>query len=125
MTSMPTRLQRAPMDEQLVAHRGGWRILRRTNGVLFSVVPCDDEVPNMASDVDGRYRGTDLEIHQLGPEEGDHYTVFSLWDTYEPTLLAWIEPLPHQGHGSHYMLRMYEDGGQFARVGAGPTTRDA
>jgi predicted alpha-1,2-mannosidase len=39
--------------------------------------------PNLFSDVDGRYRGTDLEVH--GPAEGDYYTVFSLWDTFRAT----------------------------------------
>ena len=39
--------------------------------------------PNLFSDVDGRYRGTDLEIHRA--LNRDHYTVFSLWDTYRAT----------------------------------------
>jgi hypothetical protein len=36
--------------------------------------------PNLYNDVDGRYRGHDLEVH----EDPGHnvYTVFSLWDTY-------------------------------------------
>lgn len=41
--------------------------------------------PNIFSDVDGRYRGRDNAIHQLSGSEGDHYTVFSLWDTYRAT----------------------------------------
>ena len=36
--------------------------------------------PNLYQDVDGRYRGMDLEIHRS--EGFDYYTVFSLWDTY-------------------------------------------
>ena len=36
--------------------------------------------PNLYQDVDGRYRGMDLEIHQN--TNFDYYTVFSLWDTY-------------------------------------------
>ncbi|PKA83212.1 putative alpha-1,2-mannosidase [Ulvibacter sp. MAR_2010_11] len=36
--------------------------------------------PNLYQDVDGRYRGMDLEIHQT--TNFDYYTVFSLWDTY-------------------------------------------
>lgn len=36
--------------------------------------------PNLYQDVDGRYRGMDLEIHQTS--DFDNYTVFSLWDTY-------------------------------------------
>jgi len=36
--------------------------------------------PNLYQDVDGRYRGMDLDIHQT--TAFDYYTVFSLWDTY-------------------------------------------
>jgi len=36
--------------------------------------------PNLYQDVDGRYRGMDLEIHQT--QDFNYYTVFSLWDTY-------------------------------------------
>ncbi|MCT4628976.1 GH92 family glycosyl hydrolase [Winogradskyella sp.] len=35
--------------------------------------------PNRYQDVDGRYRGMDLEIHHT---DFNYYTVFSLWDTY-------------------------------------------
>src|SRR5699024_7208532 len=37
-------------------------------------------VPNIWSDVDGRYRGMDDAIHR--DTLHTHYTVFSLWDTY-------------------------------------------
>ncbi|MBG7613050.1 GH92 family glycosyl hydrolase [Polaribacter sp. BAL334] len=36
--------------------------------------------PNVYQDVDGRYRGMDLEIHKT--TDFEYYTVFSLWDTY-------------------------------------------
>jgi predicted alpha-1,2-mannosidase len=36
--------------------------------------------PNIYQDVDGRYRGMDMAIHQT--TDFDYYTVFSLWDTY-------------------------------------------
>jgi predicted alpha-1,2-mannosidase len=36
--------------------------------------------PNIFTDVDGRYRGNDLKIHQ--GENTNYYTVFSLWDTF-------------------------------------------
>jgi predicted alpha-1,2-mannosidase len=39
--------------------------------------------PNLFSDVDGRYRGHDLAVHRA--TDRDHYTVFSLWDTYRAT----------------------------------------
>ncbi len=39
--------------------------------------------PNLYQDVDGRYRGMDLKIHEA--KDFDYYTVFSLWDTYRAT----------------------------------------
>ncbi|MDO9511141.1 MAG: GH92 family glycosyl hydrolase [Bacteroidales bacterium] len=36
--------------------------------------------PNVYMDVDGKYRGRDLEVHQS--DKFTNYTVFSLWDTY-------------------------------------------
>ena len=48
--------------------------------------------PNRFSDIDGRYRGMDGEIHTA--EDRNHYTVFSLWDTYRAThpLFTIVEP---------------------------------
>ncbi len=37
-------------------------------------------VPNIASDVDGKYRGRELNIHTA--KDFTYYSVFSLWDTY-------------------------------------------
>jgi predicted alpha-1,2-mannosidase len=39
--------------------------------------------PNLYQDVDGRYRGRDLQVHQADGFE--NHTVFSLWDTYRAT----------------------------------------
>ncbi|MCV6628493.1 MAG: GH92 family glycosyl hydrolase [Flavobacteriaceae bacterium] len=39
--------------------------------------------PNLYMDVDGKYRGMDLQVHQA--EGYDYHTVFSLWDTYRAT----------------------------------------
>lgn len=39
--------------------------------------------PNLYQDVDGKYRGMDLKIHET--KDFDYYTVFSLWDTYRAT----------------------------------------
>lgn len=39
--------------------------------------------PNIYQDVDGRYRGMDLKIHET--KDFNYYTVFSLWDTYRAT----------------------------------------
>jgi predicted alpha-1,2-mannosidase len=37
--------------------------------------------PTLFSDVDGQYRGMDLEIHKL-PAGANNYSTYSLWDTY-------------------------------------------
>ena len=49
-------------------------------------------VPNLWSDVDGRYRGMDGRIHS--DADHAHYTVFSLWDTYRTAhpLYALVQP---------------------------------
>lgn len=49
--------------------------------------------PSLYSDVDGRYRGQDLKIHQLDSGQ-KYYTIFSLWDTYraQMPLLSILEP---------------------------------
>jgi len=48
--------------------------------------------PNLYTDVDGRYRGRDGEIHQAGG--WTHYSVFSLWDTFRAAhpLYTLLEP---------------------------------
>ncbi|MEO8778210.1 MAG: GH92 family glycosyl hydrolase [Rhodanobacter sp.] len=37
--------------------------------------------PTLFSDVDGRYRGMDLAVHELPPSQ-HNYSTYSLWDTY-------------------------------------------
>lgn len=68
--------------------------------------------PNLASDVDGRYRGTDLQVHTL-PAGETHYTIFSLWDTFRALhpLLNWIEPARSRDFIRTF-LRMYKEGGK-------------
>ena len=67
--------------------------------------------PNIFSDVDGRYLGTDLEVHQA--EGYDHYTVFSLWDTYRA--LHPLATIIDQKRTNDYIttfLNQYKQGGQ-------------
>ncbi|HSG29572.1 MAG TPA: GH92 family glycosyl hydrolase, partial [Candidatus Krumholzibacterium sp.] len=67
---------------------GGTPVRRRT---FYTALYHSLLAPNIYSDVDGRYRGRDLEVHRS--EGGDYYTVFSLWDTYRAAhpLLTIIE----------------------------------
>src|SRR5690606_1983876 len=66
--------------------------------------------PNLYQDVDGRYRGMDLEIHQSNDFE--NYTVFSLWDTYRAAhpLYTIIEK-ERTTHFINSLLAKYDDGG--------------
>ena len=66
--------------------------------------------PNLYQDVDGRYLGMDLEIHQ--DLENDYYTVFSLWDTYRAAhpLYTIIEQ-ERTNDFINTFLNKYEEGG--------------
>ncbi|MGB1670120.1 MAG: GH92 family glycosyl hydrolase, partial [Flavobacteriales bacterium] len=68
-------------------------------------------VPNLATDVDGRYRGTDLQIHQ-GDLDSPRYTVFSLWDTFRAThpLLNVLEPERTEQFIRNF-IDMHDEGG--------------
>jgi predicted alpha-1,2-mannosidase len=102
----------ARWDDQLssIIAEGGDENKRKT---FYSALYHCFTTPNIANDVDGLYRGTDLNVHELSESEGDHYTVFSLWDTYRALhpLLNWIEPQRSRDF-IRTMLRMYEQGGQ-------------
>jgi predicted alpha-1,2-mannosidase len=67
--------------------------------------------PNLFSDIDGRYRGMDGATHTA--EGRNHYTVFSLWDTYRAThpLLTIVEPDRTQEF-LEVFLAQYQQGGR-------------
>ena len=68
--------------------------------------------PNVFSDVDGRYRGRDLKVHQLEKGMGDQYTVFSLWDTYRATHpLYTLTQVERTNDFINTFLRQYKEGG--------------
>jgi predicted alpha-1,2-mannosidase len=66
--------------------------------------------PNLYQDVDGRYRGMDLKIHDA--DTFDYYTVFSLWDTYRAAhpLYTIIEQ-ERTNNFINTMLAKYREGG--------------
>lgn len=55
----------------------------QTKHIFYTALYHSCIAPNIFSDVDGSYRGTDLEVHN--DKDFDKYTVFSLWDTYRAT----------------------------------------
>lgn len=66
--------------------------------------------PNVFSDLDGKYRGMDMKIHES--KDGPQYTVFSLWDTFRAThpLYTIIEQ-KKTNEFIRTFLRQYKDGG--------------
>jgi predicted alpha-1,2-mannosidase len=66
--------------------------------------------PNVFSDVDGRYRGRDGQVHQANG--WTQYTVFSLWDTFraEHPLLTILEPARTNDFINTF-LAQYREGG--------------
>ncbi len=67
--------------------------------------------PNLYHDVDGRYRGTDLKVHE--DESFTNYTVFSLWDTYRSAHpLYTILEQDRTGDFINTFLHQYQEGGR-------------
>ncbi|WP_396153206.1 GH92 family glycosyl hydrolase, partial [Flavobacterium sp.] len=67
--------------------------------------------PNIAQDIDGKYRGRDNKIHQA--EGFDYYTVFSLWDTFRGAHPLYT--LIDRKRTSDYIntfIKQYEQGGR-------------
>jgi len=67
--------------------------------------------PSVASDVDGKYRGMDLKIHEA--KDFTYYTVFSLWDTFRA--LHPLFTIIDQKRTNDFIqtfLAMYEQGGR-------------
>lgn len=85
--------------------------------------------PNVFNDVDGRYKGHDGKVHVLSPgfsrpsagkkppkggtPSGDHYTVFSLWDTFRAAHpLYTIIDQKRTVDFINTFIRQYEQGGR-------------
>lgn len=70
------------LNNQSPANRGqsGAEVRNNQKTIFYTALYHTMLAPNIYQDVDGRYRGMDLQIHQT--DEFVNYTVFSLWDTY-------------------------------------------
>ena len=66
--------------------------------------------PNIFMDVDGKYKGRDLEIHQA--KGFDNYTIFSLWDVYRTwfPLMSIIDRKRYLDYMQTFLVQ-YEQGG--------------
>jgi predicted alpha-1,2-mannosidase len=82
----------------------------KQESIFYSALYHTMIVPNIVSDINGTYQGMDKKQHS---GQGDHYSVFSLWDTYRAThpLYTLIE----QKRTHDFMktfLRMYRQSGR-------------
>ena len=78
--------------------------------IFYSAMYHSMIAPNLFSDVDGKYRGMDLKIHE---SDKNIYTVFSLWDTFRATHPLFT--LIQQERNSAFiqsMLSQYQSGGE-------------
>jgi predicted alpha-1,2-mannosidase len=71
------------------------------------------QMPTLLTDHDGRYRGTDGQIHQA---DFTYYSDFSLWDTYRTAhpLFALLTPAIQEDF-NRSLVRMLDDGGHLPR----------
>ncbi len=82
-----------------------------TKTIFYTALYHTMVAPNLFMDVDGKYRGTDLKIHQA--KGFTNYTVFSLWDTFRAThpLYTLIDRQKDREFIKTF-LHQYENGGQ-------------
>lgn len=75
--------------------------------------------PNLFTDVDGRYLGMDLQVHQ-GDTLNPMYTIFSLWDTFRALhpLMTIIDPDLNNAF-IRSLIKKHQEGGHFPNVGHG------
>lgn len=100
---------RSQWEKQLRSIRvsGGSEDQRR---IFYTALYHSSISPNIASDVDGRYRGMNQKIHQ--DSTYTNHTVFSLWDTFraQHPLYTIIDPERDQ-QWIRSLLRKYDEGG--------------
>ncbi len=98
---------------QQVQVEGGTATERRT---FYSSLYRSFLAPTVGSDVDGRYRGWDQQVHRAG--DFTYYQNWSLWDTYrtQQQLLALLAPRESRDM-MRSLLRIREEGGWLPRWG--------
>ncbi|MCF0160159.1 MAG: glycoside hydrolase family 92 protein, partial [Bacteroidaceae bacterium] len=79
--------------------------------IFYSALYHTHYCPNLFQDVDGRYLGMDLQIHQ-GDVNDPYYTNFSLWDTFRAAnpLMSVIEPQLNEAY-IRSLIAKGEEGG--------------
>jgi predicted alpha-1,2-mannosidase len=73
--------------------------------------------PSVYSDVDGRYRGMDGEVHRLAPGQGVQYANFSGWDVYrsQVQLVTLLDPKVGSDFAQSLVNQADQFGGQWDR----------
>lgn len=94
---------------------GGTEAERRS---FYTALMRVQQFPNLHSDVDGRYKGPDGNIHR---DTRPHYSQYSLWDSYrgQNQLLAEIQPTRYRDM-VRSLLDFQRQGGQLPRWQQGP-----
>ena len=79
---------------------------------FYSLLYKDLLQPNITSDVNGQYLGSDLRVHTLGPGQANQYGMFSGWDTYHSLaqLQAIVDP-GATGNMAQSLLNYYAQNG--------------
>ncbi len=91
---------------------------QRTLEIFYSSMYHAFQMPTLFTDVNGKYRGFDKEVHDA--EGFTYYTDFSMWDTYRTLhpLLIMIQP-ERQLDMVKSLIKMYEQGGGFPKWPSG------
>lgn len=81
------------------------------NTVFYTALYHTGISPSLFTDIDGRYRGLDREIHTADADK-PMYTIFSLWDTFRALhpLQTIIDPAKNTRF-INALLQQYQDGG--------------
>lgn len=100
--------------EQLLARVHVWGERERDFRMFYTALYHTLMMPTLATDVDGSYRGLDLEVHHA--DGFTYYTDFSLWDTYRTLhpLLTLLYP-EYQTDFLRSLTAMAQDGGWMPR----------
>ncbi len=73
--------------------------------------------PSVTSDVDGRYRGMDGQVHRVGPKQTVQYANFSGWDVYrsQVQLVTLLDPKVGSDFAQSLLNQADQYGGQWDR----------
>ncbi len=108
--------------EDLLARVHVWGDRERDFTMFYTALYHTLMMPTLATDVDGSYRGLDLEVHSA--DGFTYYTDFSLWDTFRTLhpLLTLLYP-EYQTDFLRSLTAMSQDGGYMPRwpLGTGYT----